>query len=67
MVWHAVECLPRLWAVAIVLFYREGKNVSEIAKIMKKRNNTIKTYLFRGRKKLRELLAAAFGEDDYAG
>lgn len=62
-VWRAVERLPRIWVVAIVLFYREGKSVSEIAKIMEKRKNTVKTYLFRGRKRLKELLAGALGED----
>jgi RNA polymerase sigma factor (sigma-70 family) len=60
-VWQAVKRLPKLWAVAILLFYREEKSVAEIAKIMKKRENTVKTFLFRGRKKLKELLAA--GQD----
>ncbi len=63
LVWCAVERLPRLWAAAIVLFYREGKSVSEIAKIMKKRKNTVKTYLFRGRERLKEILADVPGED----
>lgn len=59
----AMGRLPRVWAVAIVLFYREEKNVAEIAKIMRKRKNTIKTYLFRGRKRLKELLADVYGDD----
>jgi len=63
VVWQAVERLPRLWAVATVLFYREEKNVKEIAKIMRVRQNTVKTYLFRSRKKLKELLAGVVGED----
>ena len=62
-IWQAVKRLPRLWAVAIVLFYREEKSISEIAEIMKKRKNTVKTYLFRGRKRLKELLADVLGED----
>jgi RNA polymerase sigma-70 factor (ECF subfamily) len=57
LVWKAVERLPRLWAMAIVLFYREGIEVKEIAKVMRVRQNTVKTYLFRGRKRLKELLA----------
>jgi RNA polymerase sigma factor (sigma-70 family) len=57
-VWRLVMRLPKLWAVAILLFYREEKSVAEIAKIMKKRENTVKTFLFRGRKKLKELLTA---------
>lgn len=63
VIWSAVRRLPKLWAVAIVLFYREEKSVKEIAKIMKKRKNTVKVYLFRGRKRLKELLAGALGED----
>ena len=63
VVWQAVERLPRLWAVATVLFYREEKNVKEIAKIIRVRQNTVKTYLFRSRKKLKELLAGVVGED----
>ena len=62
-VWQAVERLPRVWATAIVLFYREEKSILEIAKIMKKRKNTVKTYLFRGRKRLKELSANVLGED----
>lgn len=63
LVWDAVERLPRLWAMATVLFYREGREVKEIAKIMRVRQNTVKTYLFRGRKRLKELLAGIVGED----
>ncbi len=62
IVWNAVKQLPRLWAMAIILFYREEKNLKEIAKIMRVRQNTVKTYLFRGRKRLKELLAEVLGE-----
>jgi len=62
LVWQAVKQLPRVWAIAVVLFYREEKSIKEIAKIMRKRKNTVKTYLFRGRKRLKELLADDFGE-----
>jgi RNA polymerase sigma factor (sigma-70 family) len=62
LVWQAVGRLPRLWALATILFYREEKEVKEIAKIMRIRQNTVKTYLFRGRKRLKELLAGAVGE-----
>jgi RNA polymerase sigma-70 factor, ECF subfamily len=66
-VWSAVQRLPKQPAAAIVLFYREGKTVSEIAKIMKKRKNTVKTYLFRGRNMLKGLLADSAREDNYVG
>ena len=62
LVWSAVERLPRLWAMAIILFYREEKSIKEIAKITRSRDNTVKTYLFRGRKKLKELLADFSGD-----
>ena len=65
IVWQAVGQLPQPQAMAIVLYYREQKKVSEIAKIMKKRKNTVKTYLFRGRKRLKELLADTIGVDIY--
>jgi len=63
VVWQAVERLPRLWAMAVILHYREGKSIADIAKIMRTRKNTIKTYLFRGRERLKQILAPAFGED----
>jgi len=63
IVWEAVERLPRLWAMAVILHYREEKNIADIAKIMQIKENTVKTYLFRGRDKLKQVLAAAFEED----
>ena len=66
LVWEAVGRLPRLWALAVVLHYREGKSLADIAKIMDNKENTIKTYLFRGRERLREMLAGPFGEDTNA-
>ena len=66
VIWQAVERLPRLWAIAVILHYREGKCVEDIAKIMRTRENTVKTYLFRGRRKLRQMLAGLSGEDSDA-
>jgi RNA polymerase sigma factor (sigma-70 family) len=63
IVWQAVKQLPGLWAMAIILYYREEKSIADIAKIMQTRKNTIKTYLFRGREKLRQNLAITFGRD----
>ena len=60
LVWEAVEQLPRLWAMAIVLHYREEKSIIDIAKIMQIKENTAKTYLFRGRERLKQRLAGAF-------
>jgi len=63
IVWEAVELLPRLWAMAVILYYREEKSIIDIAKIMRTKENTIKTYLFRARQRLKKALAPAFGED----
>ena len=63
IVWAAVEQLPRLWAMAIILHYLEDKSIADIARIMQARKNTVKTYLFRGRERLKKTLAATFGAD----
>jgi len=63
IVWAAVKRLPRLWAMAVILHYREQRSIADIAKIMRARKNTVKTYLFRGRERLKQLLAATLGED----
>jgi RNA polymerase sigma-70 factor (ECF subfamily) len=65
IVWAAVKRLPSLWAMAIILYYREGKDIADTARIMRVRKNTVKTYLFRGREKLKSALsglATTFGE-----
>jgi RNA polymerase sigma factor (sigma-70 family) len=56
IVWNTVKKLPSDQAMAIILYYRQEKSVKEIANIMKKGQNTVKVYLFRGREKLKELL-----------
>ena len=64
VVWDTVRTLPGDWAIAILLFYRENKTIIEISKIMEKKENTIKTYLFRGRKRLKKLLADHIGDNN---
>jgi RNA polymerase sigma factor (sigma-70 family) len=56
IIWDAVKKLPADQAMAIVLYYRQEKSIKEIADIMKKGQNTVKVYMFRGREKLKELL-----------
>ena len=63
IVWQAVDRLPRLWAVAVILFYREQKTIADIAEIMQAKENTVKTYLFRARERLKTALAPVFEED----
>ena len=61
-VWAAVDRLPRPWGIAVILFYREQKSVAEMAKIMRANENTVKTYLFRARERLKTALAPAYGD-----
>ena len=65
VVWDTVRGLPGDWSIAILLHYRQNKSITEISKIMGKRENTVKTYLFRGRKKLKTLLADHIGGSDH--
>jgi RNA polymerase sigma-70 factor (ECF subfamily) len=67
IVWEAVDQLPRLWTMAIILYYREEKSIVEIARIMRTKESTIKIYLFRARKRLKKVLAPALGEAMYVG
>lgn len=62
IIWDAVEKLPRLWGLAVILYYREEKSIADIAEIMKLRQNTVKTYLFRSRQKLKQIVAPVLGE-----
>lgn len=64
IIYSAVQKLPKLWAMAIILYYKEQKPVTDIAKIMKVNKNTVKTYLFRARNELKKMLAPVFGAED---
>lgn len=61
-IWLAVRKLPGLWALSVILYYRQGKKISEIAEIMRINENTVKTYLLRARKKLKRTLGPIAGE-----
>lgn len=52
--------LPQNYRTVIYLLYYEGYKVKEIAKLMKTREGTIKTWLFRAREMLREKLEGGF-------
>jgi RNA polymerase sigma factor (sigma-70 family) len=63
IIWDSVRKLPKLWAAVVVLFYREEKSLKDIADIMKINENTVKTYLFRAKERLKEILGPVLGED----
>jgi len=52
----ALSQLPDTWATALDLFYWQAKSTPEIARVMKVTAGVVRAYLFRGRKRLRELM-----------
>lgn len=62
-----VEAIGRLkehYRHAVILFYYQDLPISEVAKIMGIPENTVKTYLFRGKSELKNLLGGVnYGEE----
>ena len=54
--WRAVAALPSGERTAVILFYRDEMAVSDIARALGVTTGTIKTFLFRARRHLRERL-----------
>lgn len=63
MVYNAVLRLPEKYRVPMVLFHFEEFPVSQIAEILKVNEGTVKTRLFRGRKRLAELVREVRADD----
>lgn len=59
-VFSVVSELPQNYKTVIYLSYYEGYKVKEIAKIMNKREGTIKTWLYRAREILKKKLEGGF-------
>jgi len=53
----ALQQLPDTWATALDLFYWQAKTTQEIARMMKVTAGVVRAYLFRGRKRLKEIMA----------
>ena len=62
-VFSSVCELPQNYRTVIYLFYYEGYKVKEIADLMKKREGTIKTWLFRAREMLKNKLEGGFEDE----
>ncbi|WP_409303931.1 sigma-70 family RNA polymerase sigma factor [Peribacillus sp. SCS-155] len=56
----AIGKLPVRYQTSIILFYYYDMSLQEMAKIMETPENTIKTYLSRGKKQLRTLLGGGY-------
>lgn len=59
-VWEAVRELPPNYSEVIHLFYHEGYATSEIAKILRRKESSIRSDLRRGREKLKIILKEAY-------
>ena len=55
LLWRAIEKLPETEKNIMLLKYREGRSVKEIAEITQKSANAVKLVLSRARKKLAAL------------
>ncbi len=59
-VFYAVMELPMKYRVIIHLYYYEELSVKEIAKLMRMKENTVTSRLYRGRKLLKEILEVEY-------
>lgn len=59
-IFQIVSTLPQKYKTVVYLFYYEGYQVKEISKMMKTREGTIKTWLSRARKSLKEKIEGGF-------
>lgn len=59
----AIESLPPLQRTLLTLYHLEELPIGEISRITELPENTIKSHLFRSRKRLRELLAPSMGHN----
>lgn len=57
---EAIKKLPEKTQTSIILFYYYNMNLKEIAQIIEAPENTVKTYLSRGKKQLRKLLGGGY-------
>ena len=62
-VYEEVRKLPEDYQTVIYLFYYEGYKTSEISKLLKKNENTIKTWLSRAREILKQNLKGGFEDE----
>lgn len=59
-VWEAVKALPKKYRGVIHLFYHEGYQTTQIAKILDMKETTVRSNLARGREKLKTVLKEAY-------
>lgn len=60
----AIELLPPLYRTLIALYHQQELSYEEIAQITSLPDGTVKNYLFRARKRLKQHLLASYQRDD---
>jgi RNA polymerase sigma factor (sigma-70 family) len=55
---QALEQIPEKYRMSLVLFYRQGQSIKEVAEILELSEGAVRTQISRGRKMLREEVAA---------
>ena len=64
IIWRAVDRIPVLQGVVILLYYMNQFSVAEIAEVLQVPPNTVKTHLHRGRKALKNLLSSQYSQEE---
>ena len=59
-IWEAVKTLPSMYREVIHLYYQEEYSTVEIAKILNRKESSVRSDLHRGRKKLKEILKEVY-------
>ena len=59
-VWEAVKALPVKYREVVHLFYHEGYSTAEIARILDRKETTVRSDLSRGREQLKTVLKEAY-------
>jgi RNA polymerase sigma factor (sigma-70 family) len=59
-VWDAVNSLPVKYREIIHLYYHEGYSTTEIASLLQQKENTVRSFLQRGRNQLKRILQEVY-------
>jgi len=62
-----IEQLPHHYRAILTLYHLEGMNYREIGEIMELPEGTVKSYLFRARKRLKEKLSLKYSKEEICG
>ncbi|MFP4228280.1 MAG: RNA polymerase sigma factor [Salinivenus sp.] len=61
---RGLAALPEHYRTALTLYHLEGMSVSQISDIMDNPEGTVKSHLYRGRKKLKDWLTEHYGQEE---